>query len=429
MKQPLHISGTPAAASLWSHRDIRLVLPARAVSYAGDAIALVALMLRVSGDGTGTGAGGGSGSGLSATAAITALLLAFAVPTVVMIPFAGRIVDAYDSRRVLVWASLLQAAAGVGIAFSHGLAATLALVCVLQVGQAVAGPAWAALIPRIVGDDLVGRATGVSQALIGAATLAGSAAGGLLVGMSGDRVALLVDASTFVGLAVVARLVRTRRTPLPGAPKERGGMTAGLRSLFADNLLQVLVPALWVFILVGEAVNVVEVLLIRNEIRLGPTGYGLVLAAQGAGAIAGAWYTGRLRSDLARTRAVLAGTAAIGVSCVLMGLAGGVVPLVIGAVAVGFGGGMLNAATSTLVVTRSLDALRGRVVAALSGTARACSLVALLLGGAVGALVGPRATFVLAGVLAVLCAAVTAGLVARRDVVRTKDSLVEALSH
>ncbi|MFI5711345.1 MFS transporter [Kribbella sp. NPDC051620] len=428
MKQLLHIPGTPGAARLWSHRDIRLVLPARAVSYAGDAIALVALMLRVSDSGSGSGSTAGAGSG-SATAAITALLLAFAVPTVVMIPFAGRIVDAYDSRRVLVWASLLQAAAGVGIAFSHGLAATLALVCVLQVGQAVAGPAWAALIPRIVGDDLVGQATGASQALIGAATLAGSAAGGVLVGLSGDRIALLVDASTFLGLAVVARLVRTRRTPLPGAPKERGAMTAGLRSLFADHLLQVLVPALWVFILVGEAVNVMEVLLIRNEIGLGPTGYGLVLATQGAGAIAGAWYTGRLRSDLARTRAVLAGTAAIGISCVLMGLAGGVVPLVIGAVAVGFGSGMLNAATSTLVVTRSLDALRGRVVAAMSGTARACSLVALLLGGVVGALVGPRATFVGAGVLAVLCALVAAGLVARRDVVRTKDSLVEGLSH
>ena len=178
MKQPLQVS-------IWSFRDIRLVLPARAVSYAGDSIALVALMLRVSED-------GGPG-------AITALLLAFALPTVVMIPFAGRIVDGHDSRKVLVWASLLQAAAGVGLAFSHGLVATLALVCVLQLGQAVAGPAWGALIPRIVGEDLVGRSTGTSQALIGVATLAGSAAGRRTGRLVGDRGALLVDASTFVG--------------------------------------------------------------------------------------------------------------------------------------------------------------------------------------------------------------------------------------
>jgi MFS family permease len=406
MKQPLQIS-------IWSFRDLRLVLPARAVSYAGDSIALVALMLRVSDDG--------------GAAAITALLLAFALPTVVMIPFAGRIVDGYDSRTVLVWASLLQAAAGIGLAFSHGLAATLALVGVLQLGQAVAGPAWGALIPRIVGEELVGRSTGTSQALIGVATLAGSGLGGVLVGWS-PRGALLVDASTFVGLAVIARLVRTRRRPEPGAVRERGAMTAGLRSIFADDLLRILVPALWVFILVGEAVNVVEVFLITDELGLGPTGYGVVLAAQGAGAIAGAWLTGRLKGDRGRSRAVLVGMAGIGVSCVLMGLAGNVVVLTIGAVTIGLASGMLNAAVSTLLVTRTAEDRRGRVIAALGGTARACSLMALLLGGAAGALLGTRPTFITAGVLAAL-AALVALVPLLRSRLWTKDSVEEVLSH
>ncbi|HET6298016.1 MAG TPA: MFS transporter [Kribbella sp.] len=413
MKQTLQNSGP--GRSIWSLRDVRLVLPARAVSYAGDSIALVALMLRVSEN-------GGPG-------AITALLLAFAVPTVVMIPFAGRIVDGYDSRKVLVWASVLQAAAGVGLAFCHGLAATLALVCVLQLGQAVAGPAWGALIPRIVGEEFVGKTTGTSQALIGVATLAGSALGGLLVGWAGDRGALLVDASTFVGLAVVARLVRTRRSPERGAVRERGALTAGLRSMFGDPLLRILVPALWVFVLAGEAVNVVEVFLITDELGLSSSGYGGVLAAQGAGAIVGAWFTGRLRNDSARSRAVLAGTAAIGASCILMGVAGNVVTLVIGAVSVGFGGGMLNAATSTLVVTRSAEAVRGRVIAALSGTARAASLLALLLGGLVGALLGPRMTFVTAGSGMAMMTVVTAVLLIRVSRQWTKDSAEEVLTH
>jgi MFS family permease len=401
--------------SIWSYRDIRLVLPARALSYAGDSIALVALMLRVSAD-------GGPG-------AITALLLAFAVPTVVMIPFAGRIVDSYDSRKVLVWSGLLQAAAGVGLAFSHGLAETLALVCLLQLGQAVAGPAWGALIPRIVGEELVGRATGASQALIGVATLAGSAVGGLLVSWSGDRGALLADASTFLVLAVVARLVVTRRCPEPGAVRERGAMTAGLRSLFGDPLLRVLIVCLWVLVLVGEAVNVVEVFLVTDEIGLNAAGYGWVMASQGAGAIGGAWISGRLMTATSRSRAVLCGMAAIGASCVLMGLAGGMVTLLLGAISVGFGGGLLNAANSTLIVTRSADAVRGRVVAAMAGTTRACSLLALLLGGFVGALVGPRLTFVGAGIVCVLAAGVAAVLVLRVKDVERNDSAVEVLSH
>ncbi|WP_112248304.1 MFS transporter [Kribbella monticola] len=406
MKQVLHVS-------IWSYRDIRLVLPARAVSYAGDSIALVALMLRISDHG--------------GAAAITALLLAFAVPTVAMIPFAGRIVDSCDSRTVLVWASILQAAAGVGLAFCNGLVATLALVCVLQLGQAVAGPAWGALIPRIVGEERVGRSTGASQALIGVATLAGSGLGGVLVGWSA-RGALLVNASTFAGLALIAGLVRTRRRPEPGVVRERGSMTAGLRSIFADDLLRILVPSLWVFILVGEAVNIVEVFLITDDLGLGPTGYGVVLAAQGAGAIAGAWLTGRLKDDLDRSRAVLLGMAGIGVSCVVMGLARNVVVLLIGAVAIGLASGMLNAAVSTLLVTRTAEERRGRVIAALSGTARACSLLALLLGGAAGAVLGTRPTFVTAGGLAAV-AAVAAGVLVLRSRLWTKDSAAEALSH
>jgi MFS family permease len=401
--------------SIWSFRDIRLVLPARALSYAGDSVALIALMLRVS-------EYGGPG-------AMTALLLAFAVPTVVMIPFAGRIVDSYDSRPVLVCASLLQAFAGIGLAFSHGLAETLALVCVLQLGTAVAGPAWGALIPRIVGEDLVGRTTGTSQALIGVATLAGSAVGGVLVGWSGDRAALLVDAGTFLVLAVVARLVRTRRRPERGAVPERGAMTAGLRSIFGDSLLRILVPCLWVFILAGEAVNVVEVFLVTDEVGLSAAGYGWVVAVQGAGAILGAWLTGRLVRTTARSRAVLGGMAAIGIASVLMGIAGGIVTLLIGSLAIGFGSGMLNAAVSTLMVTRSAEVVRGRVVAALNGTARSCSLFALLLGGFLGAVLGTRMTFVTCGVACAVAAVIGAVLVLRVKGVEINDSALEAVSH
>ncbi|WUJ73195.1 MFS transporter [Kribbella soli] len=400
--------------SIWSHRDIRLVLPARALSYAGDSIALIALMLRVS-DGHGP-------------AAITALLLAFAVPTVAMIPFAGRIVDGFDSRTVLVWSGLLQVVAGVGLAFVHDLVNTLLLVCVLQVGQAVAGPAWGALIPRIVGEELIGRTTGTSQALIGVATLAGSAAGGLLVGAAGTRGALLVDAATFLVLVLVAQLVRTRRRPESTADRKRGGVSAGLGAIFGDDVLRILVPALWVFVVAGEAVNVVEVFLITGELGLGPGLYGAAGAATGAGAILGAWYSGRLRGDRARSMAVVAGMAAIGGSSVLMGLAGNFVTLMIGATAIGVGSGLLNAATSALIVMRSAEAVRGSVLAALNGTVRSFSILAMLLGGLAGSLLGPRGTFVTGGVACAVASAVVGVLLATvKD--GTKDSELEAVSH
>jgi MFS family permease len=228
---------------------------------------------------------------------------------------------------------------------------------------------------------------------------------------------------------VVARLVRTRRRPEAGAARQEGGLMTGLRSLFADQLLRILVPGLWTFVLVGEAVNVVEVFLITDEIGLGPSGYGAVVAAQGAGAIGGSLAAGALRSDTDRSYAMLAGTVGIGGSCILMGVAPGVVALVVGAVAGGLAVGLLNAATSTLVVTRSAEEVRGRVIAAMTGVTRAFSLLALLLGGLAGAGLGPRATFVLGGLACVLTGLVIAVLVALDSRQMGKDSAEEALSH
>jgi MFS family permease len=105
-----------------------------------------------------------------------------------------------------------------------------------------------------------------------------------------------------------------------------------------------------------------------------------------------------------------------------------VVTLVVGALTVGFGSGLLNAAVSTLVVTRSAEAVRGRVISALGGTVRSFSLVALLLGGLVGALLGPRNTFV-AGGAGCLLATVAAGVLLLRSRLWVKDSVEEVLSH
>ena len=116
--------------------------------------------------------------------------------------------------------------------------------------------------------------------------------------------------------------------------------------------------------------------------------------------------------------------AVIGGSCVLVGLAGNIVMLMIGATTIGVGSGTLNAATSSLVVTRSAETVRGRVIAALNGTVRTFSILALLLGGASGLLIGPRGTFVTCGIAAAVAAAIAGALL-----VRTKDSELEAVSH
>ena len=52
MKRTFHKGHRPP--SIWRHRDLRLVVPARTLSFVGDVLAIIALTLRVHDQGGGT---------------------------------------------------------------------------------------------------------------------------------------------------------------------------------------------------------------------------------------------------------------------------------------------------------------------------------------------------------------------------------------
>ena len=86
----LHVS------SILRHRDLRLMIPARAISSFGDDMALLVLMLRVYSDGRGPWS-------------ITILLLCATVPVVALAPVAGRLVDSTPFRTLATSTALWQA--------------------------------------------------------------------------------------------------------------------------------------------------------------------------------------------------------------------------------------------------------------------------------------------------------------------------------
>ncbi|HEX2704580.1 MAG TPA: MFS transporter [Candidatus Lustribacter sp.] len=136
-----------------------------------------------------------------------------------------------------------------------------------------------------------------------------------------------------------------------------------------------LVPALFMFVLAADGTNVVETLLVTQVLGGNGTVYGVLGVFFAAGAVIGPLLAARVESDRVRVLAV-----------------------------VGVAGGGLNALCLTLVVTRTPDAFRGRVLATVTGGARAASLLALVIGGLLGQSLGPRHTYVALGVLTLAAA-------------------------
>src|SRR5918997_2562664 len=149
-------------------RDLRCLAGAVFLSSAGDLLALIVLALQVHAL---------TGSGL----AVSALFASTLVPMVALAPLAGVVADRFESVRVLVAASLAQAAVAATLAFTTDLAAILALSSLLTAGNAFAQPAEFTLIPAVAGARRVTAATGVVEA----ARYAGFAAGpGLAAGLT-----------------------------------------------------------------------------------------------------------------------------------------------------------------------------------------------------------------------------------------------------
>jgi len=243
------------------------------------------------------------------------------------------------------------------------------------------------------------------QSLNALVAVAAPAVGGLLAGAFGTGLPLAVDAATFVVVTLAAALIRTRRAPAKSGPDGRPAVArGGFEILRADRVLAPLIIGLVVLVLLVGMVDVVLVFLIRVTLHAGAGWYGVATAAWIAGIVAGSLGAGRLATERAQVWATIAGA---GVTCAALAPFA-VVPavwmLVPLSVLGGIGNGYANVSASTLLVTRTPDAQRGRVSAAASAAIGGAQGVSLLAGGAVAAVLSPREIYATAGLLGVAVA-------------------------
>lgn len=381
-------------------RDVYLAAAARGLSACGDFLAATALALHLQT----AGAGG---------MAVSGLLLASALPLVLLAPVAGRIADRFDSRPLLVTTGLGQAVVCGVLAYTGQPVAIIALVALIAAGLAVSSPTLTALVPDMVGRDDLPRATAFMQTANAAGVLAGPALAGVLVGQFGVRVPLLLDAASYLGFAVAALVIRTRRggRATAGTPDTAGAHDVPAWSLRADRLLFALVVAVGATVAGIAAVNVADVFFVRETLGASETAYGLINAVWTSGLLAGAWASTRLM------RSAVDGTVALGIVAVLAGvsvalLASATVPTVwwlyplwiLG----GLANGGLNVGINVLIPRRVPAAVRGRALGILVGVVNAANVCGFLLGGVLLERFTARPVIAGAGLAGVVAVAATA---------------------
>lgn len=333
------------------------------------------------------------------------------VPLLIFSLVGGSVADAVDRRRLLIAANVALAVTSAGLALNAHRGDEALLWPIYVFGALNAGlsgvelPTRNAVVPRLLRPELLPAAAALSQIMIQVGQVAGPAVAGPLIGGVGLAAAYWVDVATF-GVAVAALLALDPLPPEGGGTKVGiASIREGLQFLRGRPVLQASF-AIDINAMVFGMPRALFPALAEGTFHGGPATVGLLFAAPGAGALAGALASGWVGSVRRQGRAVNLAVLVWGGSIAAFGMASSL-PLALVLLAIAGAADVVSAVfRNTILQTTVPDWLRGRLsaihIAVVTGGPRLGDAEA----GAVAALSSPRFSVVSGGLACVVGVAV-----------------------
>ena len=398
----------PVFRSLWL---------ARLLSFLGDSVGLIALLLYTAGR---------FGTGL----AVALLMIAGDFVPSLLSPVAGAVSDRWDKRTVMVSCELIQGGVIVIIAVTlPSLPSLLALVAVQSCVAAVFQPASRSVLPGLVRDADLERA----NAAIGFGTngmdSAGPLVGAALLTWLSVRGLLLIDVATF---AVSAVLLQTLPSLAPEARPAAaaagngsvasaglrlrvllGESGAGLRYLWQDKVMRVITLAFCAVVLFNGVDDVALVFLARRTLHGSNSAASLVYAGAGLGMLAGFVLLARAAPRLVLPLLILAGYALSSLGNLLTGVSFAILAALAFQVVRGLGIAAMDVGHNTLIQRLVPADVLGRVFGNVYGAVGVAAGLSYILGGVLLDAAGPRVTLIVAGTGGLAAAGVAAAVLPR----------------
>jgi MFS family permease len=382
------------------HRDFRLLVAGRGVSFLGSMVTYVAIPYQV--------------YKLSGSSLLVGLLgLAELGPLLVTAFLGGALADAVDRRRMVRLTELALAAAS-GLLLFNSVLPSPQLWLLFVMAAVMAGldgfqrPSLEALEPRLVEHDELPAAGAIASLVTTAGMVGGPALGGGLIALVGLPATYGFDIATFaVSLGTLA-LMRAVPPPADAPRPTLRSIAEGFR--YARSRPELI--GTYGVDMVAMFFGMPNALFPALATKLGGGAglLGLLYAAPAAGAMLATATSGWITRVRRHGAAVCIAAAGWGVGIVVVGVAPGVAVALVGLVVAGFADMVSGIFRSTIWNQTIPDRLRGR----LAGIEQVSYSTGPLLGnveaGIVASLAGVRASIVSGGVLCIAGVAVAAAI-------------------
>lgn len=248
--------------------------------------------------------------------ALVALVsLALTLPMALLALPAGILADAIDRRRMLIW---VQAGSAAVAALLCVLMATgslapstlIILTALLGCGSALTLTPWQSLIPDLVPRERLLSAAALVGISFNIARVIGPAVAGFVVAWAGIAIVFALNA-VLVGVFLVALVAWKGTGKGPHQPERLWpAMRSGFRYVrHSPQVLKLMLRSFW-FTLPMMAILALLPLIATERLGMGSSGYGLLFACQGAGAVIGGLGLARARRHFT-TNAITGTTVAL----------------------------------------------------------------------------------------------------------------------
>ena len=137
------------------------------------------------------------------------------LPTVIVQPFAGALVERMNKKHVMVGSDIVRGLCVSVLAISYVTDTTtpallVVFTLIISTVEAFCMPASMALIPKILKEEYFEFGTSLNSTASTVMQLIGTAAAGVIIAVGGVEIAILIDAVTFFGSALVTATVHVK---------------------------------------------------------------------------------------------------------------------------------------------------------------------------------------------------------------------------
>lgn len=329
---------------------------------------------------------------------------------VILIPFAGVLLDRWNRHRVVLWTqilSMLQALLLAWLVFSGTVLVwhIIILNAFLGIINSFEMPARQAFVSQIVEDrkDL-GNAIALNSFMFNGARIIGPSLAGLAIVVFGEGPCFLLNGLSYI--AMVAALLIMRFKGKPAIPKKKGNILNGLKEGFIYTYrsvpIRLVLMLLMVVSLVGMPIVPLMAVFVGEVLDGGAETLGWLMAAFGLGALVGTAYLAARGSVVGIEKVIATNCAIFGLGLITFSLSNTVWLSFAVAFVMGFGVFAQVASTNTIIQTLVDEDKRGRVMSLYVLSFAGISPIGSLLAGNLAELIGAPYTFLLGGMVSVV---------------------------